>query len=378
MNWKKLMGAVAVLAAVVVAVSRASAVSQQELVFIGSGRANIESFHLDLASGALTHIGLAARIVHPSFFAIAPNHRFLYSITEGNNQANSGVSAFAIDADTGSLRLLNSRRAQGVGPCYIEVDAGGKNALIANYGSGSVAVFPLAGTGLLNPISAFIQDHGSSVNPDRQTGPHAHSIVTDPADRFALVCDLGLDKVLVFKFDPEKGTLQANEPAFTDTKPGAGPRHLAFHPNGRWAYVSDEMGSTLTAYAYDAAAGTLREIQSESTLPKDFAGSNTDAEVAVHSSGKFVFCSNRGDNSIAVFGCDADTGRLTFVERASTDGKTPRQFEIDPTGAWLLAGNQDSDTVVVYRIDTATGHLQRVGDAVPSDNPMCIKFLPPE
>jgi 6-phosphogluconolactonase len=375
MNWKKLLG---VAAAIVVAISRVSAASNQELVFIGSGRANIEAYRFDLTSGALTRIGVAARIAHPSFFAIAPNHRFLYAITEGHGPGDSSVSAFAINAADAQLTLLNSQPAGGAGPCYVEVDASGRNALIANYGSGSVAVFPLSATGTLNPMSAFVQDQGSSVNSDRQTGPHAHCIVTDPADKFAFVCDLGMDKVMSFKFDFANGSLRANEPAYATTKPGTGPRHIAFHPNGRWAYVSDEMGSALTAYSYDATAGALREIQSESTLPKDFTGQNTDAEVAVHPSGKFVFCSNRGDNSIAVFGCDSETGRLTFVERASTGGKTPRQFEIDPTGAWLLAGNQDSDTVVVFRIDKATGHLQAVGDAVHRDNPMCIKFLTAE
>ena len=314
----------------------------------------------------MTRIGLAARIAHPSYFAIAPNRRFLYSITEGHGQSDSSVSAFAIDAGDGKLTLLNSQPAGGAGPCFVEVDAGGKNALIANYGSGSVAVFPVAVAGTLNPMSAFIQDQGSSVNPDRQTGPHAHCIVTDPADHFAFVCDLGLDKVMIFKFDSGQGSLAPAEPAFAEVKPG------------RWAYVSDEMGSAITACSYDAAAGALREIQSESTLPKDFAGQNTGAEVAVHPSGKFVFFSNRGDDSIAVFGCDAATGRLTFIERDSTAGKTPRQFEIDPTGAYLLAGNQDSDTVVVFRIDKATGHLQPAGDAIHTDNPMCIKCLPPD
>jgi 6-phosphogluconolactonase len=375
MNWKKFVCAIA---AVGLVVSLAPAAPRQELVFVGSGRANIESFHLDLDSGVLTHISQAASIAHPSFFAVAPNHRFLYSITEGHDVTDSSVTAFAVDTQAGKLNLLNSQPASGAGPCYVDVDASGKNVLIANYGSGSVAVFPLTGIGRLNPVSAFVQDHGASVNPDRQTGPHAHCIVTDPANRFALACDLGLDKVLVFRFDPADGTLRANKPPFVATKPGAGPRHLAFHPNGRWVYVSDEMGSALTAYDYDAKAGTLREIQSESTLPKNFTGENTDAEVAVHPLGKFVYCSNRGDDSIAIFGCDADTGRVTFLDRVPTGGKTPRQFVIDPTGAWLLAGNQDSNTVVVFRIDTATGHLQPAGAPVQSDNPMCIQCLPPE
>jgi 6-phosphogluconolactonase len=373
MNPGKLMATLASI----LALSSVNAVAEQELVFIGSGRANIEAYHFDLATGALTPVGVAAKIAHPSFFAIAPNHRFLYSITEGGNNAASSISAFSIDPADGKLTLLNSQPAGGAGPCHVQIDARGKTALIANYGSGSVAAFPIKSDGALNSISAFIQDHGSSVNPGRQEGPHAHCIVTDPTDHFAFVCDLGLDKVLSFKFDPADGSLHANNPAFVATKSGSGPRHLSFHPNGRWAYLSAEMGNTLTAYAYDSASGVLREIQSESTLPKDFSGQSTAAEVAVHPNGKFVFCSNRGDDSIAVFACDPDTGKMTFVERASTNGKTPRQFEIDPTGAWLLAGNQDSDTVVIFRIDTATGHLQPVGDPVPSDNPMCIKFLPP-
>jgi 6-phosphogluconolactonase len=227
-------------------------------------------------------------------------------------------------------------------------------------------------------VSAFVQDTGSSVNPERQKGPHAHCIVTDPANRFAFVCDLGLDKVMIFRFDAAKGTLAAGEPAFVPVQPGAGPRHIAFHPNGRWACVINEMGSTLTAFAYDAARGALREIQTVSTLPTDFSGRNTDAEVAVHPSGKFVYASNRGDDSLAVFACDPETGRLAFEQRAPSGGRTPRQFEIDPTGAWLLAANQDSDTVVVFRIDANTGHLQPAGTPVHSDNPMCVKFLPAE
>ena len=250
--------------------------------------------------------------------------------------------------------------------------------MIANYGSGSVAVFPLAANGELGPVSAFVQDSGSSVNPQRQEGPHAHCIVTDPGDRFAFVCDLGLDKVMIFAFDSSKGTLTPAHAPFVAVAPGAGPRHIAFHPNGRWAYVINEMGSTITSFAYDADRGGLREVQTESTLPKDFSGQSTCAEVAVHPSGRFVYGSNRGDDSIAVFTCDPSTGRLAFAQRVSTGGKTPRQFEIDPTGNRLLAANQGSDTVVVFRIDTSNGRLRPVGAPVPSANPQCVKFLPAE
>jgi len=363
------------MCAVLLAVVPAGAESQTELVFVGSGRKNIEAFRFDLAAGVLTGLGQAAEIKNPSFLSIAPNHQFLYAISEGGNAEGSGISAFAIEAAAGKLRFLNRQPAGGSGPCHVAVDAAGKNALIANYGSGSFAVFPLAGNGEVRPMSAFIQDHGSSVNADRQEGPHAHCIVTGPGDRFAYGCDLGLDKVLIFKFDPGQGTLVASEPAFAAAQPGAGPRHIAFHPNGRWAFVINEMASTLTVFACDAASGALREIQTVSTLPEGYSGQSTCAEVAVHPSGKFVYGSNRGDDSIALFACDPASGRLTFIERVPTGGRTPRQFEIDPTGHYLLAANQDSGTVVVFSIDKASGRLQPTGSRVQSDNPQCVRCM---
>jgi 6-phosphogluconolactonase len=361
--------------AILLALWPAGATPQMELVFVGSGRKNIEAFRFYLPSGVLTRLGTVAEIEHPSFLSISPNHKFLYAISEGRNAAASGISAFAIDAAAGRLTFLNKQPAGGAGPCCVELDSGGKNALIANYGGGSFAAFPLAENGEVQAMSAFIQDRGSSADRSRQEGPHAHCLVAGPGDKFAFGCDLGLDKVMIFKFDPDKGTLAANEPAFAQTKPGAGPRHIAFSPNGRWAYVINEMGSTLTVFRYDGSAGTLQEIETLSTLPKDFSGQSTCAEVAVHPSGKFVYGSNRGDDSIAVFGCDPDSGRLTFVQRVPTGGKTPRQFEIDPTGRYLLAGNQDSNTLVVFSIDKASGKLQPTGKQVPSDNPMCVRCV---
>jgi len=346
-----------------------------ELVFVGSGRKNIEAFRLDLGSGTLTHVGLAAEIEHPSFLSIAPNHKFLYSISEGGNAASSSISAYAIDATAGKLTFLNRQPAGGSGPCYVEVSADGKTALIANYGSGSFAAFPLAENGEVQPMSGFIQDQGSSINKDRQEGPHAHCLVAGPKDKFAYGCDLGLDKVIIFKFDPSHGTLVPAEPPFAQTQPGAGPRHIAFHPNGRWAFVINEMGSSLTSFRCDRSSGALQEIQTVSTLPEGFSGQNTCAEVAVHPSGKFVYGSNRGDNSIVVFACDKKSGRLAFVERVSTGGRTPRQFEIDPTGRYLLAANQDSDTIVVFAVDSISGKLTPTGNQASSDNPMCVRCL---
>jgi len=367
--------ATAPLLALLLAMAPAGAQTPRELVFVGSGRRNIEAFRLDPASGALTRIGQAAEIEHPSFLAISPNHRFLYAVSEGRDAASSGVSAFAIDTAAGQLRLLNRQPAGGAGPCFVAVDAGGSNVLIANYGGGSVAVFPVGHDGALRPRSAFIQGRGSSVNPDRQGGPHSHCLVLGPDDRFAFACDLGLDKIMIFSFDAGQGSLAPAQPAFAGVKPGSGPRHIAFHPNGRWAYVINEMASTVTAFRYDAASGALGEIQTESTLPREFSGQNTDAEVAVHPSGRFVYGSNRGDDSIAVFGCDPASGRLSFIERVPTGGKTPRQFEIDATGGYLLAANQTTGTVVVFRIDTVSGRLRPAGSQARSDYPMCVKCL---
>lgn len=372
------VGLVTCIVAVILALSAVKSFAppdQAELVFIGSGHKNISAFWLNMTSGTLNPIGEVAQVAAPSFLAISPNRRNLYAISEGQSQDSSFVSAFRIDTKTGKLAWLNRQPSGGSGPCHLAVDQRGGNVLVANYGSGSVSVFPIDKEGALGPMSAFIRDHGSSVNPRRQKGPHAHCIVTDTDDKFAFVCDLGLDKVLVFKFDRSLGSLVANDPPFAPVKPGAGPRHIAFHPNGRYACVLNEMASTLTAFAYNRVNGVLRELEEQPLLSKDFKGQNTAAEVAVHPSGRFVYASNRGDDSIVVFGCDPDTGRLTFVERDSTEGKTPRHFEIEPSGAFLLAANQNSGTIIVFRIDPKTGHLQPTGNKAVADMPMCVKCL---
>ena len=371
-------GLVPCLVAVMLALSAVTSFAspdQSELVFVGSGHKNISAFWLNMTSGALSPIGEVAQVAAPSFLAISPSRKFLYAVSEGQGRDNSFVNAFRIDSKTGELASLNRQPSGGSGPCHVEVDQGGGNVLAANYNSGSVSVFPVDKEGALGPMSAFIQDHGSSVNPRRQAGPHAHCIVTDRNDKFAFVCDLGLDKVLVFKFDRSKGSLAANDPPFSTVKPGSGPRHIAFHPNGRFAYVINEMAATVTAFAYDHARGVLSEIEDQPLLPKDFKGQNTAAEVAVHPSGKFVYASNRGDDSIVVFRCDPATGRLAFVERASSEGKTPRHFEIDPTGAFLLAANQSSGTIIVFRIEPKTGRLQPTGNKTVADAPTCVKCL---
>jgi len=258
----------------------------------------------------------------------------------------------------------------------LTLDREGRNVLVANYGGGSIECLPVQSDGRLGPPTAFIQHSGKSVNPQRQEGPHAHCMTLDAAGRFVFVCDLGLDKIMSYRFDASKGTLAPNDPAFTVTKPGAGPRHLVFRPDGREACVINEINSTITRYAYDASVGVLTELQTVSLLPPGFTGASTAAEIAVHHSGKFVYGSNRGDDSIAVFSTDDATGNLAFVQRVSTQGKTPRNFAIDPYGNLLFAANQNSDNIVVFNIDAASGQLAPSGQVLEAPSPVCIQFVP--
>jgi 6-phosphogluconolactonase len=352
-------------------------------VYIGTyterGSRGIYLAQLDLATGRLQLDGVAAELVNPSFVAIHPSQRFLYAIGEISDfggQKGGAVSALAIEPTSGKLTLLNQKSSRGVGPCHVTVDRSGKFVLVANYGGGSVACLPISADGSLGDATAFVQHEGSSVDPQRQEGPHAHSINVDPANRFAFVADLGLDKVFSYRFDSTGGLLTANDPTCVKLSPGDGPRHFAFHPSGRFAYVINEMHSTVTGFRYDAERGTLEAIGSVKTLPAGFSGSSSTAEVQVHPSGKFLYGSNRGHDSIAVFAIDSDTGKLTPVDHTPTQGKTPRNFGIDPTGHWLLAANQDSGSIVVFGIDQATGKLSPARQAISVPMPVCVKFMP--
>ncbi len=341
--------------------------------------AGIYLLELDLASGHLTTKGVAAKLADPSFLAIHPNRKFLYAVNEldrFNGRRGGGVSALSIDQASGMLKLLNQQSSVGSGPCHLTVDRTGKNVLVANYGSGSVACLPIQTDGALSAASSFKQHKGSSVDSGRQGGPHAHSINLDQANRFAVAPDLGLDRLFVYQLDADKGTLTPNDPPFASIAPGSGPRHFAFHPGGRFGYVISEMANTVTVFAYDADQGTLTEIQTISTLPPSFQGKSYTAEVRVHPSGKFLYGSNRGHDSIAIFTVDPATGKLTAAGHQATLGKNPRNFAIDPTGTYLLAENQDSDSIVVFRIDQATGGLEQVGEPVRIPMPVCIRMIP--
>jgi len=344
----------------------------------GSKSKGIYAYRYDGKTAQITPLGVAAETVNPSWVTLHPNGRFLYAVNEIRNYQgpnSGGVSAFALDRASGMLRFLNEVPTRGADPCYVTVDKTGKYVLVANYTGGSTTVFPVLADGKLGEATAFVQHSGRGTNPARQEGPHAHSIDLSPDNRFAMVDDLGLDELLVYKFDSSRGTLTANDPAFAKVEAGAGPRHYALHPNGKFAYVVDEMGSSVTAFSADLGPGTFHSLQNISTLPKGFSGENDDAEIRVHPSGKFLYASNRGHDSIAVFAIDPVKGTLTPIEYTSTQGKTPRSFEIDPTGTLLLAANQKSDNIVVFRIDPGSGKLTATGQVIDVPSPVCVKFL---
>jgi len=347
----------------------------------GSTSKGIYAYRYDAATQEVTSLGLAAETTNPSWVALHPSGRFLYAVNEVQNYNgpnSGGLSAFSVDRATGKLTFLNKVASRGADPCYITVDQSGKYVLVANYTGGSIAAFPISADGTLGNAKAFVQHTGHGLNPKRQEAAHAHSIDLSPDERFAFVDDLGLDELLVYKFDKSKGSLKPNNPPFAKLDAGAGPRHFALHPSGKFAYVVSEMASTVTAFSIELKAGMLHRSQSISTLPDDFKGENDDAEIAVHPSGKFLYASNRGHDSITVFAIDPAKGTLTVVEHASTQGKTPRNFAIDPTGTLLFAENQQSNNIVIFRIDEKTGKLTPTGKVLAVGQPVCVKFLAAE
>jgi 6-phosphogluconolactonase len=349
------------------------------MVYVGtytggtSASKGIYRLRLDLATGVLTEAGPPTESVNPSFLALHPRGRYLYAVNETGSSAKDegGVSAFAIDARTGALRFLNQQSSRGGAPCHLALDARGRYVLVANYGGGSVAVLPVQADGL-SAATTFVQHEGHGADPGRQKGPHAHWVDLDKANHFALVADLGLDEVLVYKFDPAKGNLTPNQPPAVRLAPGAGPRHVAFHPDGRHVYVINELQSTVTALSYDAQTGALGELQTLSTVPAGLTEPTFTAEIVVRPDGKFLYGSNRGHDSIAIFAVDPATGKLTAVGHQPTLGKKPRNFAIDQTGTYLLAANQDSDSIVVFRIDRASGALTPVGRPFSVPRPVCV------
>ncbi|MCC6456401.1 MAG: lactonase family protein [Caldilineaceae bacterium] len=344
----------------------------------------IQVCHFNTASGEITYIDTATGIVNPSFLAIHPTGRFLYSVSEMGERIEGkpagGIAAFQIDPETGTLTALNQQPSLGSGPCHLVVDATGRFVLATNYASGGVCVLPIRADGTLGTSTDFIQHEGSSVNPQRQQEPHPHSINLDASNAYALVPDLGTDKVMIYAFDAEQGKLKLNSAQpWARSKSGAGPRHLDFHPNQRFVYVGNELDSTVIAFEFDATRGTLKEISTLSTLPENYEETSQEkswvADVHVHPSGDTLYVSNRGHDSIAIFDIDQESGELTAAGYTSTKGKYPRNFAVDSEGKFLLAANQNSDDIYVFRIDAKTGTLEDTGFGAEIPTPVCIKLL---
>ncbi len=347
--------------------------------YTGAKSKGIYVSRFDSNTGKLSAPELAAETTNPTFLAVAPGGNFLYAVNEvdeTSGKPGGAVSAFARDALTGKLTPLNRQNSGGRGPCHVSVDATGECLLVANYGSGSVAALPIHADGSLGEAATILQHTGSGANPSRQAGPHAHFIVPSPDNRFTLNCDLGLDKIFINHLDAAEAKLTPGNPPFATVAPGSGPRHLVFSRDHRFVYVINEMGGTISVFSYSATNAAMTEVQTISTLPKNFSDNNTAAEIVLHPNGKFLYASNRGHDSIAVFAVNRQTGQLTFIEHQSTLGRTPRHFAIDPAGRWLLAENQASDSVVVFVINPKNGKLKPTGQSIAVGSPVCAVFVP--
>ena len=346
-------------------------------IFEGRGE-GIHIYRLNPARGSLTPHLTAGGIKNPSYLAFHPNHRFLYAVNElksYNEEATGTLSAFALDPNSGQLNFINRVATHGTDPCHVTVDGAGKYALVANFASGSIAALPIRDDGGLAEASEVIQHRGSSLDPVRQSGPHAHSVTLDASNRFAYVPDLGLDKLMLYRFDAGRGKLKPHEQSHFETKPGAGPRHFVLHPDNRHAYLINELDSTIVSLSYDRERGTVKETQTVPALPQPFRGNSTCADILVDPSGRFLYGSNRGHDSIVIFRVDGSSGKLTLVGHESTRGKTPRNFTIDPSGTFLFAANQDTDTIVCFRIDQQSGRLRASGQVTGAPTPVCVKIL---
>jgi 6-phosphogluconolactonase len=335
-------------------------------------------YRMDAEDGTFSLLHATQGIVNPSFLALHPNRRFLYAVNETvqfDGHPGGGVSAFSIHPQTGALTLLNQQLSQGADPCHISVEAAGKFVLVANYSGGSLSLLPIEADGRLRPAVEVIQHTGSGIDPHRQEGPHVHSVNLDPDNQFLITADLGLDKLVLYRLELAEGKLLHQPDLEVNVQSGAGPRHLDFHPSGRFVYLINELNSTLIAYTYNPGQGRLSEIQTVPTLPQGFQGANWPADIHVAPSGRFVYGSNRLHDSLVIFAVDQASGRLTYVGHTSTGGQTPRNFAIDPSGKFLLAANQNSGTIVVFRIDEQTGRLSPTGQILAVPSPVCIKFL---
>ncbi|NUP99391.1 MAG: lactonase family protein [Armatimonadetes bacterium] len=338
-------------------------------------------YRFDPASGKLSPTGQTLMLKHPTFQALHPSGKYLYSVSEIGDFEGSwtgGVAAMAIDPASGALKLLSQEASGGAGPCHVSVDASGKWCLVANYSAGSVAMLPINRDGSVGKATDVVQHEGTGHDPKRQDKPHAHMIIPSPDNRFAYATDLGLDRVFIYRLDLEQGKLIPHDPPFGKTADGAGPRHLAFHPNGRYLYCINELDNTITVFGYDAATGELTPLQAVSTLPEGYRETSYCADLRLTADGRFAYGSNRGHNSIAAFAVDPTTGSLAALEREPTQGDHPRNFVIDPSGEYLLVANMNGDNVLTFRIDPETGALEDLGQELSIPKPFCLTFVATE
>jgi 6-phosphogluconolactonase len=355
---------------------------KEQMIFVGtyttpeqSTSEGVYVLGLDPSSGKLTPKTVATNLTNPSFLAVHPQTGNVYVVHEKGTfegQPGGGVIALTVDPESGDVRLLNKQSSGGDDPCYISIEYSGRYALIANYISGSVTMLPIASDGRLEPVCSTHKHTGKSIHPDRQDKPYAHCILPDPTNTFAVACDLGIDKLLVYRMDLDAGELVKHSEV--SVTPGSGPRHLVFHPNGRFAYLACELNSTVLAFTWDAEGGTLEEFQNVRTLPPGYDGRNLPADIHLTSDGRFLYVSNRGHDSFACYEVSRDSGMLTFKHHVSTGGAEPRGFAIDPAGKFLISANQNSNNIVAFLIDPGMGHLFCIGDEVQVSMPVCVKF----
>lgn len=342
--------------------------------YTGTGSEGIYTLRMDPETGVLEPVAAMGGITNPSFLAVHPSLSTVYAVQE--TVEDNAVFALALDGKTGALSIIGSQAAHGAHPCHVMVDPSGSAVVVANYSGGSVAAFAVDQDGSLRPASQVIQHTGSGPNAGRQEGPHAHSVTIDPTGSTVLAADLGIDRIMLYDLNPGEATLSPAEPAYAKVSPGAGPRHVAFHPSGRFCYVVTELANTVVGFAYDSASGSLDPIQTVSTLPQDWQGQSSCADIHVHPSGAFLYASNRGHDSIACYSLDPETGLLTLFEIEPTGGKTPRNFGIEPTGRYLYAANQESGNIVQFSIDASSGELTPTGQQIEIPAPVCLVFVP--
>lgn len=343
----------------------------------GKGK-GIHLVQLDLDTGEMEGVGLIEGVPNPSFLALDPSRRFLYAVNElkeFEGAPSGAVSAFSVDPNSGALTHINSKPTHGTDPCHLTVHPTGAYVLVANFASGSVCVLPILEDGSLGDATDVVQHQGSSVDPIRQAGPHAHAVTLDDSGRYVFVPDLGLDKLMVYQFELDRGALEPADPPWLEVCPGAGPRQLVLGAQGRYAYLINELDSTITVLRCDLSAGILGDIQTISTLPPAFEGASTCAELQISPSGDFLYASNRGHDSIVFYAIDGEAGTLALIGHEDTRGRNPRHFALSPGGEFLLVANQDSDNLVAFKVDPSSGELVPTGHTVPVPTPVCVRFL---